>query len=313
MAVMTDANATSVRIGVALGSGSARGWSHIGVLRALKDHGIEPDIITGASVGALVAASYASDQLDELEAWVRSLTKLDVWRLLDATFSGGGVMSGNRLMQAINGQLEDCLIESLPIRFGAVAADLDTGEEIQLCEGSMLDAVRVSSGMPGLFTPVNHAGRWLIDGGVVNPVPVSLCRELGADYVIAVNLNRAVARRGKQFVPDEQSVDDDNSAALSEGAMLIKKWPTMLENFVRSVRNDRQKDGPAMIDVLSATINIMQNNIADNRIARDQPNLIVTPPLSNFRLMDFHRAAEAIDHGYLAVQQIASQLPRLTD
>ena len=310
---MTDANTTSVRIGVALGSGSARGWSHIGVLRALKDHGIEPDIITGASVGALVAASYASDQLDELEAWVRSLTKLDVWRLLDATFSSGGVMSGNRLMQAINGQLKDCLIESLPIRFGTIAADLDTGEEIQLYSGSMLDAVRASSGMPGLFTPVKHAGRWLIDGGVVNPVPVSLCRELGADYVIAVNLNRAAARRDRRIAPDEQVEDDENSANLSEEKMLINKWPAMLENFARSVRSDRQKDSPAMIDVLSATINIMQDNITQNCIARDQPNLIVTPPLSNFRLMDFHRAAEAIDHGYLAVQQIASQLPRLAD
>ena len=310
---MTDANTTSVRIGVALGSGSARGWSHIGVLRALKDHGIEPDIITGASVGALVAASYASDQLDELEAWVRSLTKIDVWRLLDATFSSGGVMSGNRLMQAINGQLKDCLIESLPIRFGTIAADLDTGEEIQLYSGSMLDAVRASSGMPGLFTPVKHAERWLIDGGVVNPVPVSLCRELGADYVIAVNLNRAAARRDRRIALDVQVEDDKNSANLSEEKMLINKWPAMLENFARSVRSDRQKDSPAMIDVLSATINIMQDNITQNCIARDQPNLIVTPPLSNFRLMDFHRAAEAIDHGYLAVQQIASQLPRLAD
>jgi NTE family protein len=160
--------------------------------------------------------------------------------------------------------------------------------------------------MPGLFTPISHEGRWLIDGGVVNPVPVSLCRALGADYVIAVNLNKTIARRHR---PRDIQNRPDNSTDFDEGAMLSRKWPTLLEDFVRSVRSDRQADGPALIDVLSATVNIMQDNLTQERIARDQPNVVVIPALKDFRLMDFHRAAEAIDIGYRAVQQVATQLP----
>ena len=186
----TNDHNKGLKVGLALGSGSARGWSHIGVLRALEERGIRPTIVSGASTGSLVAASYASGQLDALESWARTLSKMDVWRLLDATFAGGGVMRGNRLMRAVGEQLSDRDIESLACEFGAVAADLHTGREIWIRKGSMLEAVRASSGLPGLFTPIRHEGRWLIDGGVVNPVPVSLCRAAGADFVIAVNLNR---------------------------------------------------------------------------------------------------------------------------
>ncbi|MBT8088015.1 MAG: patatin-like phospholipase family protein, partial [Gammaproteobacteria bacterium] len=182
-------------MGLALGSGSARGWSHIGVLRALLEHGIRPAVVSGASTGSLVAAAYASDQLDKLEAWVRTLTKIDVWRLLDATLAGGGIIRGNRVMQAVARQLEDRPIEDLARKFGAVAVDLYTGEEVCIQQGSMLNAVRASSGLPGLLTPIRHDDRWLIDGGVLNPVPVSLCRALGADYVIAVNLSLPIGRR----------------------------------------------------------------------------------------------------------------------
>ncbi len=180
------------KIGLALGSGSARGWAHIGVIRLLQEHGITPTIVSGASTGSLVGAALASGQVDELEKWVRSLTKIEVWRLLDATFSGGGLMTGNRLMRAVREQLVDQPIETLGREYGAVAADLHTGREIWIRKGSMIDAVRASSGLPGLFAPVQHEGRWLIEGGVVNPVPVSLCRALGADFIIAVNLNQRV-------------------------------------------------------------------------------------------------------------------------
>jgi NTE family protein len=140
-------------LGFALGSGSARGWAHIGILHALAERGLVPDVIAGASVGALVGAARAAGRLDDLERWVCTLTQRDVWRLVDTTFRGGGVMTGNRLMEAIAAAIGDAPIESLPVAFGAVATDLYTGEEIWLREGQYMTAVRASSGMPGLFSP----------------------------------------------------------------------------------------------------------------------------------------------------------------
>jgi NTE family protein len=157
---------TRPRLGFALGSGSARGWAHIGIVQALAERGYVPDVIAGASVGALVGAAAAAGRLDALEQWVCALTQRDVWRLVDTTFRGGGVMTGNRLMDAIAGRIGDAPIESLPIPYGAVATDLYTGEEIWLRDGPYMTAVRASSGVPGLFAPTWHAGRWLIDGGV---------------------------------------------------------------------------------------------------------------------------------------------------
>ncbi len=219
----TNNRAHSPVVGLALGSGSARGWSHIGVLRALEARGIRPAIVTGASTGSLVAAAYASGQLDALESWVRTLTKMDVWRLLDASLTGGGMMRGNRLMRAIGEQLEDHAIETLAHPFGAVAVDLYRGKEVWIQTGSMLNAVRASSGLPGLFTPILHDGRWLIDGGVLNPVPVSMCRALGADYVIAVDLSLPLR---KDRIPVQQATVVDQET-VNEGQRTVRKmvWP----------------------------------------------------------------------------------------
>ncbi len=263
------------KIGLALGSGSARGWAHIGVIRLLQEHGITPTIVSGASTGSLVAAALASDQVDQLEEWVRSLTKIEVWRLMDATFTGGGVMTGNKLMRAVREQLVDHPIESLDREFGAVAADLNTGREVWIRKGSMIDAVRASSGLPGLFAPVQYEGRWLIDGGVVNPVPVSLCRALGADYVIAVNLNR----RAVDMAPLEADDAADSQVGVTE--------------------------------VMYTSINIMQDQITRSRLAGEPPDVLIRPRLSDFRLMDFHRAAEAIDLGYEAARHFERELETL--
>lgn len=291
------------RVGVAFGSGSARGWAHLGVLRALDERGVRPAVVTGASVGSLVAAAYASDQWRELEAWVRTLTRVDVWRLLDTTFRGGGVMRGNRLMQAIREQIQDRRIEELPVAFAAVAADLNTGEEIWLRSGSMLKAVRASSGMPGLFTPFWHQERWMIDGGVVNPVPVSLCRALGADYVIAVNLNvpvreRWMTRKRVEPVakPAAAKVAKEEEPAEASWATL-DRWSDLLGGLVESFKSDSTGD-PGLFEVMAGSIHIMQDHIARSRMAGDPPNLMISPPLGHLQLMDFHRAAETIEVGY---------------
>jgi NTE family protein len=307
------------RLGIALGSGSARGWSHIGILQELAARGFVPEVVAGASVGALVGAAMAAGRLEDLERWVCTLTQRDVWRLVDTRFRGGGVMTGNRLMEAIAAQVGDAPIESLPIRFGAVATDLYTGEEIWLREGSFMTAVRASSGVPGLFAPTWHAGRWLIDGGVVNPVPVSMCRALGADVVIAVDLSRSVTkvahRAGERSEPDDDAgesrrsaapTEDAEPAASAEGMAIMQRWSGLVDGLVESFRSKRAE--PGVLEVMSGSVNIMQDRITRSRLAIDPADLVLRPDLADFQLMDFHRAREAIEIGRRQVVEMAAQL-----
>jgi len=294
------------RLGLALGSGSARGWAHIGILRALEERGLRPDVITGASVGALVGATCAVGRLEDLEQWVCKLTQRDVWRLVDTTFRGGGVMTGNRLMEAIAAHVGDAPIETLPIRFGAVATDLYTGEEIWLREGLFMTAVRASSGLPGLFSPTWHEGRWLIDGGVVNPVPVSLCRALGADIVIAVDLSRSVTQAAMRAPEQPGAKTSATQEASTEGTAILQKWAGLVDGLVETFRSKRSE--PGLFEVMTSAVNIMQDRITRSRLAIDPADLVLRPDLARFQLMDFHRGREAIDIGRALVDQLASQL-----
>jgi NTE family protein len=314
---------TRPRLGFALGCGSARGWAHIGIVQALAERGFVPDVICGASVGALVGAATAAGRLDALEQWVCALTQRDVWRLVDTTFRGGGVMTGNRLMDAIAECIGDAPIESLPIPYGAVATDLYTGEEIWLRDGPFMTAVRASSGVPGLFAPTWHAGRWLIDGGVVNPVPVSMCRALGAEVVIAVDLGRSVtnvAKRARQADCEPQrngtapnggnadpaAADAADEKATAEGTAILKKWSGLVDGIVESFRTKRTE--PGLLEVMSSSVNIMQDRITRSRLAIDPADLVLRPDLADFQLMDFHRAREAIDVGRKLVEAAQGQL-----
>jgi len=300
------------RLGIALSSGSARGWAHIGILQTLAARGLHPDVVTGASVGALVGAACAAGRLPELESWVCTLTQLDVWRLVDTTFRGGGVMTGNRLMEAIAAQVGNLPIESLPVRFGAVATDLYTGEEIWLREGPFMAAVRASSGVPGLFAPHLHDGRWLIDGGVVNPVPISLCRALGADLVIAVDLSRPVTfaamRAGgpHDAAPHEPPSATAREEAGAERTAILRRWSGLVDGLVESFRSRRSE--PGLVEVMTSAVNIMQDRITRSRLELDPADLLLRPDLGDFQLMDFHRAREAIDIGRAYVEQVAPQL-----
>jgi NTE family protein len=297
---------TRPRLGFALGSGSARGWAHIGIVKALAERGFVPDVVAGASVGALVGAAAAASRLDALEQWVCALTQRDVWRLVDTTFRGGGVMTGNRLMDAIAERIGDAPIESLPIPYGAVATDLYTGEEIWLRDGSYMTAVRASSGVPGLFAPTWHTGRWLIDGGVVNPLPVSMCRALGADVVIAVDLSRSVTNVAKRAQDGSPAASAAEPAASEEGTAILKKWAGLVDGLVESFRSKRTE--PGLLEVMSSSVNIMQDRITRSRLAIDPADLVLRPDLADFQLMDFHRAREAIDIGRKLVQASQERL-----
>ena len=180
---------SGLKIGLALGSGAARGWAHIGVLRALEEIGVEPDVICGTSIGAVVGAAYLTEQLDDLQSWAQNMGWLGMLGIIDLTFRRGGLVAAERAFDRFRNHRTDVAIDQLDRPFAAVATDLSTGREIWLREGPLLSAVQASAAMPGLFPAVRRDERWLVDGALVNPVPVSLCRALGADVVIAVNLN----------------------------------------------------------------------------------------------------------------------------
>ena len=292
-------------IGLALGSGSARGWAHIGVLRALAEAGLKPDIVAGASVGAIVGAAYAAGELDRFEEWVRRLSARAVWSFMDFGL-GGGMLKGEKLVAFFRRHFADPAIESLPLRFGAVATALRTGDEVWLREGSVADAVRASFALPGLFTPVWQDDRLLVDGGLVNPVPVSLARALGAEVVIAVDLNADIAGRLLRAEPAPaprapwmQSLQNRMSALMPHGAEPPADAPATEPAPATAPRGL-----PSVLDVLASSIHVMQVRITRSRMAGDPPEATIAPRLAHLGLLDFHRAAEAIDAGRAAAAEV---------
>jgi NTE family protein len=277
------------RLGIALGSGSARGWAHIGVLRALEQAGIVPDVVAGTSIGALVGAAYASGRLDRLEEWVIQIDWWDIIRYMDLRLGG---VEGERLMRAFRERVEDAPIEALPKPFGAVATDLHTGSEVWFRDGSVLDAVRASIALPGLFSPVRHQGRWLVDGGLIDPLPVSLCRALGAERVIAVNLNGDIVGRHFSGRAARLATPNPLLARLSAGLQAV------LGNNHPPAAGGSEADGPpGLFEVMAGAINIMQDRITRSRMAGDPPTVVLSPRLGHLGLMDFDHASEAISAG----------------
>ncbi|MFN3884896.1 MAG: patatin-like phospholipase RssA [Rhodocyclaceae bacterium] len=273
------------RIGLVLGSGAARGWAHIGVIRALEDANIVPDLVCGCSIGALVGAAYADGDLDALERWVTGLRWPDVVGLLDPSLSGG-LIKGDKLIAFFERHFVDKDFTALPLPFACVATELATGREIWLKEGSVAAAVRASIALPGLFAPVRHDGRILVDGGLVNPVPVSLCRALGAEIVIAVDLGSdIVGRRLKTQQHAEQE----------------SRWTDLLLKSLGIKRNDA---APSLAAVLATSINIMQARIARSRLAGEPADALIAPRLAHLGLMDFHCAKDAIAEGAAAVKRM---------
>ena len=291
------------KIGLALGSGSARGWAHIGVLRALDEAGIRPHVVCGASIGALVGAAYAAGELERFADWVQELSLRKVFGFMDFHL-GGGMLKGEKLIAFWRSQFVDMDMQAAPLTFAAVATDLHSGAEVWLRSGSMADAVRASIALPGLFTPVEHEGRWLVDGGLVNPVPASLARALGADIVIAVDLNADILQRHMRpmaLVPqDGQTPAPPELAAAQQLAwrQRLRQWGGKGAQAPAAPVQHL----PSMLDVVMASVNIMQMRITRSRMAGDPPELVIAPRLAHLGLLDFHRAEEAIAQGYAAAQ-----------
>ncbi len=314
-------------VGLALGSGSARGWAHFGVLRALEDAGLRPDIVCGSSIGALVGASYAAGEMPRFEEWVLGLGMRKVFGFMDFNISGG-MLKGEKLISFWREHFVDSAIEDLQMPFGAVATDLHSGAEVWLRKGSIADAVRASIALPGLFTPVQRDGRLLVDGGIVNPVPASLARAMGADIVIAVDLNADIMRRHMQPLtpaaamaaapplqeapPGVEQGMEPQALSAQASAVAGKDWMRRLQRGVAGWMpgHRREEPGddappprpPSLLDVVMTSVNIMQMRITRSRMAGDPPELVIAPRLSHLGLLDFHRGREAIDEGYEAAQ-----------
>ena len=290
------------RIGLALGSGSARGWAHIGAIRALEERGIKPDLVCGSSIGALVGAAYASGDLDKLEKWVTGLAWTTVLRLMDLSWRGG-LIRGQRLFTLFQTIVEDRDISQLAITYGAVATELSSGRELWLRHGNVLTAVRASCAMPGLFTPVVREGALLVDGGLVNPVPVSMCRALGAEIVIAVDLSWGKLGPYRERGRDRQLVVRETPGWLER---LRGSW---LERAARKV--EAQVSIPSIFEVFMTSLDIVEQRVARSRLAGEPADVLITPLLPDFGTMEFHRAAEAIEEGRAAVERMSPLLEQV--
>lgn len=283
-------------VGLALGSGSARGWAHIGVIQELEAMGIRPGVVAGTSVGAIVGAAYVSGQLERFAEWVESLTLRDVFSLMDISLSGG-VVKGEKLLQFFSDEHDGRNIEDFDCKFVSVCTEMESGREVWITKGSPLEAARASCALPGLLPPAKVDGRWMLDGGLVNPVPVSACRAMGADVVIAVNLNAQLMGR---HLTRASGSDVEREAASSEERSI---WHKLMDYFTAEDGED-----PTMFDVIATSINIMQDRITRSRMAGDPPEVTLVPQLEDFAIMDFHRAYEAISQGRKLVREHAEDI-----
>ena len=293
------------KIGFALGSGASRGWSHIGVIEALLREGIEPDIICGTSVGAMVGGSYAAGNLDALKDWVLSSKRSDVLKFFDMKPTKAGFVDLATFREFLHSYVaaEECRIEDLAKPFVAIATDLDTGREVWLRDGGLAHAARASMAMPGLFPAVRDHSRWLVDGGLVNPVPVSVCRALGADVVVGVNLNADIV--GKWRKKADAVREQEDSGVLKNIKKQAREYSTSL-----FAGNGEKETPPGLFYAIPSAINIFQDRITRSRLVGDPADVLITPRVGDIGILDFQRAEEAMQKGEEAVELVRDDLQR---
>jgi NTE family protein len=293
-------------IGLALGGGAARGLAHIGIVRTLVAHGIIPNVVVGTSIGAVVGGAYAAGHLDTLEEWARRLQPRNILGYLDIRLNGSGLIGGDKLAAQLEAAIGPTLIEDLPVKFATVATEVRTGHEIWLTHGRMVEAMRASYALPGIFSPVLVGDRWLVDGALVNPVPVSAARALGARLVIAVNLNSDLFGRGttiSSYGSDE--ADDAAAEAPAKGNGLLGMF-----GGERGLRRQffGRRGQPSIPTVMVEAFNVMQDRITRARLAGDPADVMISPRLGTVGWFDFQRAAEAIQIGAEATEKAMESL-----
>jgi len=297
-----------LKIGLALGSGASRGWSHIGTIKALLREGVEPDIVCGTSVGAMIGACYLSGKLEKLEKWVLGSTRTDVYKFFNVKLGQSGFVDSERLSKFLheNVAAPDLEIEHMPKPFVAVATDLENGREVWLQKGNLAEAVRASMALPGLFPAVRRNDRWLVDGGLVNPVPVSTCRALGADVVIAINLNADVINPRPQKKPEPQ--DKRQMDTGKKGVLQKVKQTTIEYSSAIMPGSNKDEDSPGLFAAITNSINIVQDRITRSRLAGDPAEVTISPRLAHIGMFEFHRAGEAIAEGENCVRNALEEI-----
>jgi NTE family protein len=278
-------DAYRLKVGLALGSGGARGLTHLGVIDSLASAGIKIDFVAGASVGALVGAFLAAGKLDELVSFIAPMTLKESLRLADIMFPTSGLIEGKRIEQFLRDRLGAVRIEDLPIPFACVATDFYTGREVILNRGDLVRAVRASISIPGVFKPVPVDGTLLVDGGVVNPVPVQVVRDLGAEFIIAVDICPEIT---KKMTAERLTIDrgDKKSGASRESEVKL----------------------PNVFEIIMGSITIMESQIVDMRMKAERPDLVVKPRVEDIGTFDFYRYREGVDRGITAAEQV---MPRI--
>jgi NTE family protein len=289
-------------IGLALGGGAARGFAHIGILRTLIAHGIVPNVVVGTSIGGVVGGAYAAGHLDTLEEWARSLQPRNILGYLDIRLNGSGLIGGDRLAAQLEAAIGPILIEELPLKFATVATEVRTGHEIWLTHGRMVDAMRASYALPGIFSPVLVGDRWLVDGALVNPVPVSAARALGAEIVIAANLSSDVFTHSTTIY--SHGAPADGPEAVIEPAPPKRRFGKLF-SAERAMKREFFGGGgrPGISSVMVDAFNIMQDRITRARLAGDPPDLLISPRVGQIGWFDFHRADDLIGYGARAAER----------
>ena len=297
------------KVGIVLGAGAARGWAHIGALQELDALGLRPDVVVGSSIGSLVGGCYAAGRLDMLEAFARSLTRRRVFRLLDFSFSGGGLIGGERLRAKLEAELGGLRIEDLPIRFAGVATEIGDGHEIWLRRGGLVDAIRASYALPGVFEPVKIDGRWLFDGAIVNPVPVSVARALGAERVIALNISSDNVGRGTAIQDPFGRLGPPPAAeeTASDDSGLIARWWRGGNGSAKAGANP-DPPAPGLLTSMVNAFDILQDRIMRSRLAGDPPDALVQLKVGKIGMFEFHRADELIALGREAIRKAAGEI-----
>ncbi|RLE19132.1 MAG: patatin [Acidobacteria bacterium] len=307
------------KIGLALGSGSARGWAHIGVVQALAEADIHVDFIAGTSIGSVVGAVFASGNINALQEIVLQFDWKKIAYLFDVVLPKSGLIDGRKVSAFIRDYVKGINMEKLPIPFCTVSTDLTTGDEVVIRNGDIIEAIRASISVPGIFTPVKKDGKILVDGGLVNPVPVSVVRKMGADFVIAVDLNHDIVE-GKGFrqgaghelstsdtgEKDVQIKDKDNKILKA----LKKRIDSVDFSALPQIRKWTSKEPlPNIFEVLMTSINIMETQITETKLKISPPDLLIQPPLGHLKFLEFDRAEEAIIAGY---EETKAQLNRIS-
>ncbi|ATA24056.1 hypothetical protein BIY26_09680 [Brenneria goodwinii] len=288
------------KVGLALSSGAAKGWAHIGVINALTELGIKIDVIAGCSVGALVGAAYATHRLADMERWVSGFGYWDVIRLMDLSWQRGGLLRGDRVFNNVRNLLKTIQIEDCAIKYGVVATNLSTGRELWLTKGDLHQAIRASCSIPGLLSPVLFNGYWLVDGAVVNPVPISLARAMGADVVIAVDLQQDASLNHHDLLSIKPTIPEPEAAS--------HDWRRIIRKRLARGRRQSATISPTAMEIMSTSIHILENRLKMTRMAGDPPDVLLQPSCPQIATLDFHRAQEAIEAGRQAVEKKRDEL-----